>query len=128
MRLTGNAGWLVVLAMVLSCASARPALIVTGQTLHVAADTFVETSALMDRGLDQGVVTVEQYRTWATFGKRYQVAYPLAVKAWSIAVQTESYAAQKSAADTISQLVSELAQFYVSASLAITRSMDGGAP
>lgn len=118
------------LAGLSSCTSAKPALIVSGTTLHVAAETFVETASLMDKCLDSGVVSPEQYRTWAEFGKRYQVAYPLAVEAWRIAVRTEAEAEQRAASETIAALVGELARFYVEASLAITRSIavDGGAP
>ena len=116
------------LALVLSCSGARTTLIATGQTLHVAADTFVETAALMDRALDQGAVTPAQYRAWAEFGRRYQVAYPLAVQAWEVARQTESNAEVESAQRVIVQLVSQLADYYVQASLAVARLTDGGVP
>jgi hypothetical protein len=115
------------LALVLSCSTAKTTLIATGQTLHVAADTFVETAALMDRALDSKAVTPAQYRAWAQFGKRYQVAYPLAVQAWEVARQTEASAEVESAQQVIAELVSELAQFYVQVSLAVA-GHDGGVP
>jgi hypothetical protein len=119
-------GRVLPLALVLSCSGARTTLIATGQTLHVAADTFVETSALMDRALDQGSVTAAQYRVWAEFGRRYQVAYPLAVQAWEVARQTEASAEVDAAQVVIARLVSQLAEFYVSASLAVANARDGG--
>ena len=111
-----------------SCSTARTTLIATGQTLHVAADTFVETAALMDAALDQGAITPEQYRQWSAFGRRYQVAYPLAVQAWEIARTTEGNAEVQSATATIAALVSQLADYYVQASLAVARLSDGGVP
>lgn len=126
--MAGAVLWLALLwGGLAGCASAKPALVVSGTTLHVAADTFVETAALMDKALDTGAVTPAQYAAWSTFGRRYQVAYPLAVKAWEIAVQTDGSASTQTAAETISALVSELAAFYVQASLAITRP-PGGTP
>jgi hypothetical protein len=111
-----------------SCSTAKTALAATGQTLHVAADTFVETASLMDRALDSGAITPEQYRTWSAFGRRYQVAYPLAVQAWEIARTTEGNAEVQSATATIAALVSQLADYYVQASLAVARLTDGGVP
>jgi hypothetical protein len=123
-------GWLlsVVLLAGLGCATARTALIASGQTLHVAADTFVETAALMDRALDQGAVTPEQYRSWSAFGRRYQVAYPLAVRAWEVARTTEGDAETRTATAVIAALVSQLADYYVQASLAVAGLADGGVP
>jgi len=92
----------------LGCATARTALIASGQTLHVAADTFVETAALMDRALDQGAVTPEQYRSWSAFGRRYQVAYPLAVRAWEVA-RTRGRRRDSDGHAVIAALVSQLA-------------------
>jgi len=112
----------------LGCATARTALIASGQTLHVAADTFVETAALMDRALDQGAVTPEQYRSWSAFGRRYQVAYPLAVRAWEVARTTEGDAETQTATAVIAALVSQLADYYVQASLAVAGLADGGVP
>lgn len=103
-------------------------LITSGQSLHMAADTFVATARLMDAALDAHVVTPEQYRAWGAFARKFQESYPLAVAAWNAAVRVADVASRDNAAALIESLVVELSRFYVSASLAVRQSLDGGAP
>lgn len=86
----------------LSCAHAPDPLVTSGQSLHLAADEFVTTARLMDSLVTSHAVTWSQYEAWRAFGTRWQLAYPLAVDAWGIAVRTADVAAQQSAAATIS--------------------------
>lgn len=110
-----------------ACASAKPAIITSEHTLHVAADLFQETARIMDRAQESGAISVEQYRSWRTFGEKFKVSYPLALKALDIAIQTESQADVKSIHEIIGNLVSELGRWYVEASIAFSTRPDGGA-
>lgn len=74
----------VVLLAFIACAKDQP-LIVSGEAMVQLAHQFRSTAELMERSLDSGAITKEQYKKWVTFGKKFQVMYPLAVDMWKLA-------------------------------------------
>lgn len=111
-----------------SCAHPPDPLITTGQALHLADDTFVETGHLMDAAFDAHVVTLEQYRTWAKFARQFPKSYRLAWDAWEAATKVADAAAQMGALDAIAVLLGELQRFYVAVTVAFLAPADGGTP
>lgn len=111
-----------------ACAHAPDPIITTGQALHLADDTFVETGRLMDSALDNRLVTLEQYRAWAKFARAFPKAYRVAWDAWEVATKVADAAAQMGALDAIAVLLGELQRFYLSVTVAFLSPADGGAP
>ena len=69
-----NAKVVLVGLLALSACKAVDVTIVSGQSLSILADQFVATASAMDKGLDSGAITQEQYVAWAKFGKKFQSA------------------------------------------------------
>jgi hypothetical protein len=118
------------LALVLSCATAKQPLIVSGQSLHLASLEFDATATEMAKLLDEGRITPEQYRPWLTFEREFKRDYPLAWDAWEEALRLSDAVKRQSAIDTITQLVADLARFYVAAMTThqAASHADGGTP
>jgi len=103
----------VLLAISLSaCVNVSP-LTISGTTIDIAGDQFVASAKLFNDGLDQGTVTVAQYREWANFGTRFQAAYPLAVRTWKTARETNDAVLEKKASELLSVLIRELDAYFV---------------
>ncbi len=107
------------LLVLVSCAHAPDSLVASGQSLHLAADSYVTTARAMDGARDAHLVTPETYAAWRVFAARFQQAYPLAVDAWTIAVHTADAVARGTTEAAIEQLVAELAVWSTRVALAI---------
>lgn len=94
----------------IACTNLTP-YVVTGESLVAVGNQFADVGEAMNKGLDAGKVTPEQYRTWAAFGKRFQVLYPATVNAWSAALEANDKALQGDLAGAVARLTAELAGF-----------------
>lgn len=101
---------LILIVLVAACASST-GFIVSGETLDAAGKAFVATGQAYNRGLDAKTVTVEQYRAWANFGRKFQQSYPAAVSLWKSSVAVNDAALTKQSSQIITALVTELASF-----------------
>lgn len=64
---------LIILGFV-ACATPK-ATLVTGETILGMGQTFVDVAKAYDQLHDQGIVSDEEYRDWAKFGKQFQPTY-----------------------------------------------------
>ncbi len=95
----------------ISCAHLKEPLVVTGESLVLMADQFTFAAATMDRALNTGAITNEQYEQWAKFGVKFQRAYPLAVSLWDIARVSNDKELQNQVVQMVTNLAIELATF-----------------
>lgn len=102
----------IALLLLLACAGVDP-LLVTGESLKTMGHQFADTAAAMDRGLDSGVVTVEQYRAWADFGRGFQLTYRHARELWEAARQAENKGMEAAVARILAELGAELLRYQV---------------
>jgi len=107
-----------------SCAAATP-WVASGQSLKVVGNTFVSTAAAFDAGLAAGSITPEQYRAWASFGRKFQAAWPLALDLWESSIKVNDAALQGKAEAILSTLMAELGGFAVQVGGTFTQA-DGG--
>lgn len=96
------AGWLMA-----GCASST-AFVVSGESLDAAGRGFVAVGLAYNKGLDGKTVTVEQYREWASFARKFQQAYPSSVQLWKSSVAVNDAALTKKSEAIVISLVSEL--------------------
>lgn len=119
----------VLLALLLGAAVAGCAalggdrtLLVTGETLDAVGQQFVRTGQLYNRLLDEKLISEEQYREWARFAKRFQVAYPVAVDLWKEARVSTSVEDERRALEVVLTLKNQLLTFV----LGLQRQLAGG--
>lgn len=98
------------LILLTSCKTLDP-YIVSGESLSILADTFVDTAKVMDKGFEDGVIDVATYATWASFGVKFQMAYPLAIRLWKLAVDTQDKKLLDQSTRILTDLTLELATF-----------------
>lgn len=101
--------FLMVALLVAACASST-GYVVTGESLDALGKTFVTVGQAYNKGLDAKTVTVEQYRTWAEYAKKFQQAYPAAVQLWKSSVAVNDAALTKQSSAIVTGLVTELAK------------------
>lgn len=101
---------LVFLVVLLTACATSTGFIVTGETLDGLGKTFVTVGQAYNKGLDAKTVTVEQYRAWAEYAKKFQQAYPPAVQLWKSSVAVNDAALTKQANAVVTGLVTELAK------------------
>jgi len=65
---------IILLVFLVACATPKTTLI-TGETILVMGQTFVDTGNAYNQLHDQGIVSDEEYRDWAKFAKQYQATY-----------------------------------------------------
>ena len=106
---------LLALVLLSGCASQKAVYIVTGESLKVLGHQAADTSEAMNKGLDSGKVTVEQYRAWAEFAKRFQLFYPTAVDTWNAAQVINDNILAGQLGEAIGRMAAELAKFYARA-------------
>jgi hypothetical protein len=124
----GSGAVLLTLALALSCASTTP-FVVTGESLDYVGNQFADTAKLMDAALEKGTVSVETYRGWATFVRKFQLLYPVSLQAWESSRRMNDVAKTQQTLAIITQLVQELSDFYQVAIKAISGwNPDGGMP
>lgn len=107
LRLTAYALLWSVALLLVACSSST-AFIVSGESLDTAGKSFVAVGQAYNQALDAKTITVEQYRTWAAFARKFQTAYPPAVQLWRSAVAVNDAALQHDSAALVTSLVSEL--------------------
>lgn len=108
---------LIILALGSGCTASgrQTAFIVSGESLKALGHQAADTSAAMNKGLDSGKVTVEQYRAWAEFAKRFQLFYPTAVDTWHAAQAIADDLLVGQLGEAIGRLSAELLKFYAKA-------------
>lgn len=100
---------LVLIVLLTACASST-GFIVTGESLDAAGKSFVAVGQAYNKALDAKTITVDQYRDWATFAKKFQMAYPGAVQLWKSSITVNDAALQKQSGAIVTALVGELAR------------------
>jgi hypothetical protein len=98
---------LFVVLLVAACRSSA-GYVVTGESLDALGQSFVKVGEAYNKGLDAKSVTSEQYRTWASFAKKFQTAYPPAVQMWKASVAVNDAALTKKSNEIVVALVGEL--------------------
>lgn len=97
--------------LLVSCKSIEP-LVISGESMAILGDQFIETANLMDQALTDKQITVEQYQKWASFGTHFQEIYPLAIDIWHTARNVNDDVLQKQMGKLIADLAVTLAGFY----------------
>lgn len=97
-------------AVGVGCTSSQ-AFVVTGESVIGLGETYAATGHMMDVALDAKKVTVEQYRVWASFSKRFQLVYVPAGDLWKAALLANDAPAAQQAAVVLGALAFDLAQF-----------------
>lgn len=102
-----STAFLLVLVLLAACSSSAP-FVVTGESLDTAGKAFVAVGQAYNQALDAKTVTVEQYREWSQFAKKFQQAYPSAVQLWKSSVAVNDTALTKQTDAIIVSLVGEM--------------------
>jgi len=90
-----------------ACATPKTTLI-TGETILVMGQTFVDTADAYNRLHDQGIVSDEEYRDWAKFAKQFQATYRPLVNLYKTYAMGEVKAKEEQIAMMLSSLNQEL--------------------
>lgn len=104
---------LLLLALVLPACTEDKALIVLGESMISLSDQFAATATAMDKAFDAKVVTPEQYKAWAAFGKKFQVSYPLALHLWQTAKDHQDATLQSQCEAMIATMAVDLGSYAV---------------
>jgi len=104
----------VVLGVVLS-SCATTSLVQTGETLDAIGKQFVATAKIYNTYYDAGLVTKDQYRTWAEFATLFKVYYPRLVDSWMIFADAPDAKGAAEIAQQINTLKNQLLVFYLTA-------------
>jgi hypothetical protein len=99
-----------VLILLIGCASTKP-FVVSGTALDAVGKTFVQTAGVYEHLLDGQLITVDQYRKWVSFGKKFQATYPSAVEAWKAARVANDKAKADQLYSAIAGLIAELGEY-----------------
>jgi len=99
---------LILLLTVYACSTSS--WVISGELLDQTGKQFVKTGNLFNQLLSDGKVTVEEYRIWAAFARKFKLAYEPAVKAWLSAQTVDD---KQHAADVIAAVRTELLQFVI---------------
>lgn len=100
----------ILLILLLVACTTSTGFTVSGESLDSAGKAFVAVGNAYNKGLDAKTVTVEQYKTWATFATKFKSGYPAAVQLWKSSIAVNDAALTKKADAVIVSMVSELAQ------------------
>lgn len=95
------------LALVL-CGCAGTGMVVTGESLNATGETFIATADAMHAALENKAITVEQYRQFAEFGRRFQATYQLAFELWKSAREVQDAVLEGRVTTILAQLAIEL--------------------
>jgi hypothetical protein len=102
--------FVVVLLLLAACATST-GFIVSGESLDAVGKSFVAVGQAYNRELDAQRISVDQYRSWSAFAKKFQAAYPSAVQLWKSSIAVNDAALTKKSDEIIVSLVTELAKF-----------------
>lgn len=115
---------LLPLALALSCATARPAIVVSADALVVVGRSFEAVGAAFYVGCTGHAIPEPTCDAWRAFAPRFKVGYAASVAGWNLAADGTDPAGP----DWV-KLVGELAGFAELASAAVGHGVvDGGAP
>jgi len=98
---------IILLAFLMACAAPKTTLI-TGETILVMGETFVDTADAYNTLHDQGIVSDEEYRDWAKFARQYQATYRPLVNLYKAYATGESQ--DKTKEEQIATMLSTLNQ------------------
>lgn len=101
----------LVTALLLLAGCAQDKLIVSGESIAQLGEQFVATADTMNAAYTNGVITNDQYKAWVTFGKKFQLVYPQAVKMWKIARETGDLSLEAQMVATVTALAMGLATY-----------------
>jgi len=101
---------LVATAIWLTACTSVGGFVITGETLDAAGKAFVQVGQTYNRELDAKRITVDQYRDWAVFARKFQQAYPSSVQLWKSSVAVNDAALTKKTNEIITSLVTELSR------------------
>jgi len=107
---------IILLAFLVACATPKTTLI-TGETILVMGQTFIDTASAYNTLHDQGIVSDEEYRDWAKFARQYQATYrPLVnlYKAYATG-EAQDKAKEEQIATMLSSLNQELILYLIKA-------------
>jgi len=104
---------LVLLAFLVGCATTS--LVQTGETIDAIGKQFVATANMYNTYHDAGLVTDDEYRTWATFARRFKAFYPQLVDSWMIFADTPDAQGAVEISQQINTLKNQLLVFYLTA-------------
>lgn len=96
--------------LLLAC-SHTDALIISGHSLNVIGEGFVETAEAMNKAALKGDISSDKYFKWAEFGTKFQATYPAAVHLWRMSVILSDKELQEKSAQLLMVLIPELLQF-----------------
>jgi len=113
-RFTRKIANVVLLTFVLA-ACATTSLVQTGETIDAIGKQFVATAQMYNTYHDAGLVTDAEYRTWATFARRFKVFYPQLVDTWMIFADKPDAAGAAEISQQINTLKNQLLVFYLTA-------------
>lgn len=103
---------LTLFVLATGCTTVGPKpFIVTGESIVSTSKVFVATGEGYNLALDAKLIEVEDYRVWASFAKKFKIAFPLAAAGWESARLINDAAAEQNIAAAISILVKQLAEF-----------------
>jgi len=98
---------IILLAFLVACATPKATLI-TGETILVMGQTFVDTGEAYNTLHDQGIVSDEEYRDWAKFAKQFMATYRPLVNLYKTYAMGEVKAKEEQIAMMLSTLNQEL--------------------
>lgn len=111
--------FLVVLLVLATACASQTGFIVTAESLDSLGKQFVAVGEAYNKALDAKKITVEEYRAWADFAKKFKTSYPIAVEGWKSGVRINDAALQKSSVALISGLVGELGRFAITVGMQV---------
>lgn len=100
----------LLLALLLAACATSTGFIVSGESLDGVGKAFVITGQTYNRELDAKRITVDQYRQWAAFAKKFQASYGPAVQLWKSSIAVNDAALTNQTDAIIVGLVTELAK------------------
>jgi len=112
-RVARSSRGLPIILVLLLAGCATTSLVRTGETIDAIGKQFVATAAMYNQFYDAGLVTKEEYRTWAAFATRFKVFYPQLVDSWMIFADKPDAAGAAEISQQISTLKNQLLVFYL---------------
>lgn len=98
--------------LTLSSCTASQAFVVTGKSADVLGQQFVTASNAMQAGLQQKLITKEQFLAWNEFSQRFDALYGKTVDLWKAAQLAKDDAVAGDLETAIGRLAVELMGFY----------------
>ena len=103
--------FIVALALLPSCKTIAP-FIVTEKSLKLAGEEYLLAGDAMDKGLDQGTMSRDEYVVWVEFSSRFRALYRPTVDLWYAAAKARDAALQGDVTAALVRMGNELLVFY----------------